>query len=200
LHAPESWRRYDPELFDALRDAVLVNRRRAVSVCGERRLLPEARFHESELSDCLADGGRYFQQLDSAANGMDLVFFDPDNGLEVSSCRRGARGSSKYLFWSELEATFARGHSVLVYQHFPRVPREGFTQRIAERIATGVSAASVHSFATSRVLFLLVPQARHASVLHERTLHAARQWTGQILHQQHAVAHVDENTDYDANY
>jgi hypothetical protein len=52
-------------------------------------------------------------------SGRDLVFFDPDNGIEVLSKPCGGRDSSKYVYWDELQETYRSGQSVLVYQIFP---------------------------------------------------------------------------------
>jgi len=34
----------------------------------------------------------------------DLIFFDPDNGLEVKSRQLGSKGSNKYLYLNEVES------------------------------------------------------------------------------------------------
>jgi hypothetical protein len=62
-------------------------------------------------------------RADERMAGADVVFLDPDNGLQIRSCRYGARRSSKFVYWSERRALWARGHSIVVYQHLPRVSR-----------------------------------------------------------------------------
>ena len=50
----------------------------------------------------------------------DLVFADPDNGLEVPSVGRlGAKGP-KYVYYDDLRACWDRGQSLVVYQHITR--------------------------------------------------------------------------------
>jgi hypothetical protein len=39
--------------------------------------------------------------------GTDLIFFDPDNGMEVGSRPWGRRDSCKYLYWRELVRAYA---------------------------------------------------------------------------------------------
>ncbi len=94
--------------------------------------------------------------------GVDLVFFDPDNGFEVTSKPLGRRGSSKYLFWEEMARTYSAGHSVLVYQHFVREERKSFIERIAEEIRVRIGTARLYSFRTSHVVFFLASQGEHA--------------------------------------
>jgi hypothetical protein len=168
LSAPEIWRDYDPELFDALRHHVLERGSREVRHAA--RLLPNARFERSL----------------AVARDCELCFFDPDNGLEVRSTPRGRAGSSKYLYWTELERTCRGGHSLLVYQHFPRVSRELFVKRLASEMLRRTAAPEVVAFATTRVLFLLVPQAVHREWLLARTDVVERQWRGEFRVTRHS--------------
>jgi hypothetical protein len=89
-------------------------------------ILPEARFHPRLLTDALDVRRRHFQEIWEALGSEDLVFFDPDNGIEVRSVPNGRRNSCKYLFWHELESALGQQRSVCVYQHFPRVQRAAF--------------------------------------------------------------------------
>ena len=50
----------------------------------------------------------------------DLVFFDPDNGLETPALDRNGFRAGKYAFWSEIEATWVSGQSLVVYNHLNR--------------------------------------------------------------------------------
>ena len=46
-----------------------------------------------------------------------MVFFDPDNGLEIASKKLGHKGSGKYLFIDEFAQMARAERSVIVYQH-----------------------------------------------------------------------------------
>jgi len=50
----------------------------------------------------------------------DLVFFDPDNGLETASVQRHSPKSGKYVYWEELLPFWQRGQSLLIYHHLNR--------------------------------------------------------------------------------
>lgn len=47
--------------------------------------------------------------------GKDIVFLDPDNGLETKT-----KSSQKYVLRSEIEDYYTRGQSIILYQHQPR--------------------------------------------------------------------------------
>lgn len=55
-----------------------------------------------------------------ATRGCDVVFFDPDNGLEISSVSRRAIKAPKYIRFDELTPFWRRGQSLVIYQHLTR--------------------------------------------------------------------------------
>jgi hypothetical protein len=50
----------------------------------------------------------------------DLVFMDPDNGLEAASVARHSRRGPKYTYYDDLEPFLRRGQSLVVYHHTSR--------------------------------------------------------------------------------
>ena len=56
----------------------------------------------------------------AATKESDLVFFDPDNGIEVASVPKHHPSAGKYVYWDELTRFWERGHSLLVYHHLNR--------------------------------------------------------------------------------
>ena len=109
-------------------------------------------------------------------HGCDLVFFDPDNGLEVKSTPRGRKNSSKFLYWDEVCSTFSAGASVLIYQHFIRAERGAFIARMAEDLRRHLNPATVFSFRTPHVLFLLAAHERHRASFHKQLAVIRSKW------------------------
>jgi hypothetical protein len=144
LEQPVRYRPFDPELYDVLAAAVQSGRRE-VGVA-EDRLVAGAGFYGALLGDAAATRAAYFDRLWRAAAGYDVVFFDPDNGLE-RGVRKGQAGSHRYLYLDELAATVERGHSPVVFQYFTREPRAEFLATTAERVraATGIDDVVVAS-------------------------------------------------------
>ncbi len=128
LKEPERFRALDPPLFDALGE--MIETRRSLQAVQDAAILPGARFHSALLSDELAGRVAHFERIVGCLGADDLVFFDPDNGLQVRSVRLGRRNSCKYLYWEELAQALCRKRSAVVYQHFPRRPRGPFTQAL----------------------------------------------------------------------
>ena len=107
----------------------------------------------------------YFRQASAELAGTDLIFFDPDNGLDIPSKAKGRRDSSKFVYRDEVAATYNAGPSVLVYQHFPREERGAYVRRIAASLRPSVPDAALWAFRTSKVLFFLAAQPRRQEVL-----------------------------------
>lgn len=180
LDAPDTWRKYDPPLFDCLRECVRVEGARSVLNPRLPALLPRTDFHAALLTDSPGERREYFANMLAQFRDADLVFFDPDNGLEVASVPRGRKNSSKYLYWDEAAATFAAGHSVLVYQHFPRVEHSAFIARLAAEMRARTGTSEVRWFSTSYVVYFLAGPARHAAHFGRQARSMAETWQGEF--------------------
>ena len=156
LMQPKYWRYHDPHLYDFLQDAVIVRNNRNVKLIEQSGLLQNATFFPDLVPEDRHKRKSYFSNLYMVASKSNLVFFDPDNGIEVKSRPYGRKGSSKYLYWTELVDTFSKGYSVLVYQHFPRSDRRKFIDKLSFELKSMVSGCNLHFFYTARVLFILL--------------------------------------------
>jgi hypothetical protein len=180
LSQPDRWRGYDPKLYDRLAEAVVSRGRRDVQCATETDLVPGACYYDRLLPDDAEGRESYWCRFWTMAAGCSLVFFDPDNGLEVKSRPYGRKGSSKYLYWRELTQTLNRGYSALVYQHFPREKRDIFIARIALEMHQRAGLGTIYSFRTNRVVFFLLPLADHLNSLERHIAHLEVTWAGQI--------------------
>ena len=159
LNDPDKWSGYDHALYDYLRELVLGRKLRHVPEIEDSDILPGYSFFSDLVPDNSEHRDTWFQRLLELAKGCDLIFFDPDNGIEVPSKRYGLKDSSKYVYWREIEDAFNAGHSLLIYQHFPR-----------EEL----------SFRTPHVLFLLAPQEQRREFFRERSEKVEAVWGSQI--------------------
>ena len=96
---PKKYRHRDPALFDWLRQVVGEEKDRRTARIEASTILGSALFQSKRLSDPLPDREAYFAECAGKFAGCDLVFFDPDNGLEIKSTPRGRRDSCKFLYW-----------------------------------------------------------------------------------------------------
>jgi len=194
LDNPNSWRSFDPELFDFLRNTVIKKRQRDIASVEQAGLVPSATFYSLLLTD--ENRSKYFQRLDKQLRRPCLLFFDPDNGMEVQSIPRGRRGSNKYLYWHEAVHFFSNGHSLLIYQHYPRMERERFTILRAADFIKKMGAATVYSFKTPKVVFFLVPQQRDEEFYRSIVEKVDRVWGGELVPGEYHTSHKRMNGKY----
>lgn len=154
LETPELSRDLDPPLFDAL-GALVRSGVRTVQAVQTAAILPNARFHPLLLLDELEARQRYFDAFWRMLGYGDIVFFDPDNGVEVPSVQKGRRDSSKYLYWDELERALGDQRTVCVYQHFPRVPRSAFLKARLDRMVNIAPNHEAFAVASPWVAYLV---------------------------------------------
>lgn len=127
LAKPAEWRQYDPDLYDILQKLNEPTTPRSVQLCAEHSIIPTATY----FSETVPHSGRdaFLDRALSALQACAIVFFDPDNGIEVESVSHGSWKAMKYVFWSELKEAYSRGHSLVVYQHIQQVDRR---RKVAE--------------------------------------------------------------------
>ena len=165
----ERFRSYDPDLFDVLKSHV-DGGIREVSLIESAGLLSAEGFHSVLVPDDKRERAEWFELFRTKSKGCELVFFDPDNGLEVPTVPYGKKKSSKYVYWHELEATWNRGSSVLFYQHFRRVKRSAFTEQLIKEVGSRTPRGTIGSFETSNIVFLIAIQPGHESLIPLRTI------------------------------
>jgi hypothetical protein len=174
----ERWRDYDPKLFDGLAEAV--KRNRAVQQIHKHQILPNCLFCDAFVPDSQSLRDRWWTQALKKLSGVDLLFFDPDNGIEVRSTPPGKRGSSKFLYWKEIDAAWSHGCSLLIFQHFPRQNRAEYVARISNEVSHHVAGGKVIPLVTSNVLYLLAYQPRHDVKAEQAVDTIVTKWKGQV--------------------
>lgn len=180
LQQPERHRHVDPELFDILEHAASALERRRLATIEGSGAIPGASYHNDLLPDELAGRHAFMGRCAYAFRDVDLIFFDPDNGLEVAK-PKGRKDSSKYLYLDEVAAFYASGKSLLIYQHFPHVKRPVFLARCAERLCTAAPGASLWAFTTAHVVFLLLLHPASPAHLHSAASAASRRWAPEFI-------------------
>ncbi|MBR0464144.1 MAG: hypothetical protein IJJ23_07145 [Clostridia bacterium] len=63
----------------------------------------------------------------------ELVFLDPDIGMIVASAEKNGQKRLKYVLDEEVKDYLCQGHSVLVYQHRPRVNEMDYIDEMIQR-------------------------------------------------------------------
>ena len=174
------WSLFDSELYCALNDALSSGSTRGVSLIERSGILGKANYFSVIVPDDLDDRTQWFEDLVLASADADFVFLDPDNGLEIKSKAIGAKYSSKFLYYSEVEALWRKGKSLLIYQHFPRVKRSRYIAQRANDLQMHTKGATVEVFFTPHVAFFLLLQKEHAGLKEQIGNEVLARWPHQF--------------------
>lgn len=188
LREPERWSSFEPRVFEFLRHQVLERKTRNVRVIEKSKVLPKCRFYSGILTDDGVKRQRYFDQFLEFARGAAVVFFDPDNGIEVGSVKYGRRNSSKYLYWNEIELALRANHSLLVYQHLPPQPRGPLIRHVTRGLLQVNRGGAVFAIRTGKVAFFLVPRPSSMPQVRKSVAVIERTWEGVLTVSEHRLS------------
>lgn len=175
------WRHLDPELFGHLET---MHRHGVRSVKALEPMLPGAVFCR-DLIPSFATPSKdrsparkaWFETVRANLEGADLVFADPDNGLEPKTFAPGSKKAGKSIRYEEVSALADGGRPLVIYHHQTRAPGGHDQERITlslELMKCGVR--SVGAFRAKpfspRLFFLLNAD----DTLRQRAAHLSARW------------------------
>lgn len=169
------WSRLDPKLFAVMRSLVEGDRR-SLGHVEETRVLPGATFWSAPVPLVPRERRADFARMLGRFRDRDLVLFDPDMGMEVVSVPPGHARSNQYVYRGELDETYAAGHSLIVFQYFPRMQRRRFVAQRLGQLDAWVRPAVACCVWTPRVAFFLAIHESRLPVLMPRLEGFARRW------------------------
>lgn len=174
-------RSLDPELHGCLL-RIITKGQRSVKAVARSKILPkETVFFGLPIStpsgirgDRIRHRSNWLNEALHCTSGCDLVFFDPDNGIETKSVPIHSPKSGKYIFWDEMMPFWKRGQSLLIYHHLNRTaPIERQTEILREKFLSKFPDAAVIQYFLFRRgscrHFWLVAHKRHGKLLAART-------------------------------
>jgi len=157
------WRGYDKRLFDLLlKTQAPGNRLELIERSG---IIPNAKYFSEIIPDHRISRASYMDRCAQSFSECQLIFFDPDNGLDVPSKSPGQRNSSKYLYREEVRRFYSLEKSLLIYQHFCREKRRLFVSRLSNDLMQAAPQSSITVFKTSHVAFFRVVHPAHKIAL-----------------------------------
>lgn len=199
LQRPAEWRALDPVLFDGLKQ-IVTSGTRHISALQNPSLLPNTVFCDGIIPTGHIPAQRrvnraiWFETVQTKLHDCDLVFVDPDNGLETSSFSLGAINAGKCVSLAQLRGLSRPGRTLVVYHHQTR--RKGgniaelayWADKLRSEGFQTVDAVRSRPF-SPRAFFLLDAP----SELRKRASRFSAQW-GQWL-SWHPDRVIDPNTD-----
>jgi len=125
LESPDRWRFLDPVLFDKL--LKVKNDTRSIKVIESKNFFPDVTVYFSDLlvnniaiSERATFRENWFKKLSLRLDNCDLIYFDPDNGLEPPSFNINRKKSIKSVRFVELEHFRSLNKIIIFYHHQTR--------------------------------------------------------------------------------
>lgn len=168
LSQAERWRACDAKLFDAL--AVIVARGdRRIEALQECGIIPGTTYVDSHVPTVgpaprrREDRQKRFAAAATKIQDCDLLFLDPDNGLETSTYDAGSVKAGKSVSVAELIGLRREGRSIIVYHHQTRRAGghlkeiEYWQERLADAGFSTVDVLRASSFSSRAFFFSMRP-------------------------------------------
>jgi len=160
------FRACDPELYDALRR--VVSDRREVAAVERSGVLGDAAFFSRPVDT--GNREEWFREALNAVAGRELVFLDPDDGLEMTPMWLNSPHGGKFCGYQEVREFLFAGASVVLYQHLGNSEPAEIQVSWLCRELTGKVAPPLPPFALlfhrgMARAFLVLPQQRHAETI-----------------------------------
>ena len=174
----------DPGLWETMRE--LVSTARTISGLEVSGALPpgtaffnrELSFAETPRAKRHAKRQAWLEAGLRAVGSADVLFADPDNGLQVPSCDRLGNRGPKYAYYDDLRSCWERGQSLVIYHHLGRTI-EGRPATAEEQVAyrcqelrqklAGVRPMALRYRRRSPRVYFVLPRPEHAERLTART-------------------------------
>jgi hypothetical protein len=142
------WEDLDPDLLAAMRSIEYARQEQDelnVALIESSGILPPHTVYFSEpiprvhggTQQRVAERAAWFGRARNAVADANLVFLDPDNGLQVQSAPLTSPLASKYATVAEIAALLGDGTDVILYQHGNRAPWPEQRARVCAQIASG---------------------------------------------------------------
>ncbi|MBY6838214.1 hypothetical protein FDG50_10035 [Clostridium botulinum] len=133
----DNYRKCDEELYYSLNKIILENKRNVYSI-EKFNILPNTTIFYDEILDfhkeidCIHKEHlrkRWHLKAIDRLNSSDIVFLDPDNGLQVKSTSLTSKKGNKYIGFNELEDYFNMSKSIIFYNHRERKSEEEYLNK-----------------------------------------------------------------------
>jgi len=123
----------DPKLFEILQK-IISSDKRNISVIEQSKILPENTVFFSEYlsydnikantlsgrQERILLRDKWLVRALETVKDCDVVFLDPDNGLETPSVKKHLKKAGKYVFYDEVKKFLSITDTLIIYQHFSR--------------------------------------------------------------------------------
>jgi len=184
LDAPDKWERFNPYIFGKLQQ-IKASGKRHISSLEQPDILPGAIFANAPILTAASVRQRlesrqdWFAAVKDRLAGAEMIFVDPDNGLEPAKFSFGKMKAGKAVAYEELLALAGADRPLIVYHHQTRRKGGHFAEimhlsdTLRDKGFRTVDAIRVSPY-SPRVFFILNGSAE----LRQRSEQLVQKWEG----------------------
>lgn len=108
-----------------------------------------------------------------AVKTCDIIFLDPDNGIQVKSVKRHADKGVKYVFWDEVKKFADENRTLVIYHHLNRTTKSRDQikvklQEFRSNLPRGDTIIPLLFKRGSHRVFFIAPSRAHYSLISTR--------------------------------
>jgi hypothetical protein len=146
-------RNVDPHVYDVL-SCILEKKKRFIAELEAANLVDNAVYHSEIVPENFDERQRWHDELRSKVSNCNLLFLDPDNGLQ------GSKPSSKHVLLEEISVLRRPGRAIVLYCHQDRT--KGGAPAFAVKIRASLKTIGIENSmairlrpGTSRCYFMI---------------------------------------------
>lgn len=163
-----------PDLYDKLKG--IVDGRRSIKDIENGLILPkETIFYSKPLpyssvnpSEREEERKNWFKESLSQLKSADIIFLDPDNGIQTDKVRKTQIKAIKYVFKGEIKEYYELGKSLIIYNHRDRKPKSEYDRKITDSLGQINSPNGIKVLRFKRVSvrdFIFLIQKEHRDLI-----------------------------------
>jgi hypothetical protein len=167
-----------PELYDRLKSMVYCRRKRSIQEIEKGLILPKETVFYSEPIPYSSinpfkreeDRENWFEESLTKLKNADIIFLDPDNGIQTDKVKKAQIKAIKYVFKDEIKQYYELGKSLIIYTHRDRKPEPEYNRKlmaIREPLKTwnGIKVLKFKRVSVRHYVFLI--QKEHQDLMEE---------------------------------
>jgi len=154
-----NYKEYNKELFDNLSEIIENNKRTVKQIKNIKSLKRYSSFDEELTNNQRKE---YFNKVKKLIKDIDLVFFDPDNGIVPS---KNNKRKKEYIYWDEMLEIWKQEKDLLIYQHFPHINHKIFIEKLKKECKENISNSYVYFFESDFVVFILLSHQKNEEAI-----------------------------------
>jgi len=156
------FKEYNPILFESLKN-IIDNNKRKIEEIQNIQSLECCKFINNNLyiTNNKKERENYFFEVSKLLKDVDLVFFDPDNGIAPNNKKK----KNVYLYWDEINEIWNKNIDLLIYQSYRH--EKNFIENIVNCCKKELKMANVFPFKTKYALFILILRKYDDNIINE---------------------------------